>query len=299
MPSIGTGSRSQMQIGVVFPQTEIGPDPAVVREYAQVAEGSGLAHLLVYDHVLGASTVNRADWRGPYTDKSLFHEVFVLFGYLAAVAPQLELVTGVVILPQRQTALVAKQAAEIDVLTGGKLRLGVGIGWNEVEYIGLNERFNNRGRRFEEQIDVLRALWTEDVVDYAGRYHTIPEAGLNPMPVQQPIPVWIGGYADVVMDRIGRLADGWFPGSQPGDTLERSRSLVVESALAAGRDPSTIGMEGRISLVPESENDWIAQTEAWRAAGATHLSINTMGRGRSPREHIETIRRYAEVAGLS
>ncbi|MEX1158572.1 MAG: LLM class F420-dependent oxidoreductase [Thermomicrobiales bacterium] len=288
-----------MQLGVVFPQTEIGSDPAVVREYAQVAEGSGFAHLLVYDHVLGASTANRPDWRGPYTSESQFHEVFVLFGYLAAVAPRLELVTGVVILPQRQTALVAKQAAEIDVLTGGKLRLGVGIGWNEVEYIGLNERFSNRGRRFEEQIELLRALWTENVVDYNGRYHTIAEAGLNPMPVQRPIPVWIGGYADVVMERIGRMADGWFPGSQPSEALDHSRALVEESARAAGRDLSTIGMEGRISLVPEAEGQWAAQTEAWPAAGATHLSINTMSQGRTPTEHIKTIRRYAEVVGLA
>jgi probable F420-dependent oxidoreductase len=288
-----------MQLGVVFPQTEIGPDPAVVREYAQVAEASGFAHLMVYDHVLGASTVNRPDFRGPYTDKSLFHEVFVLFGYLAGVAPGLELVTGVVILPQRQTALVAKQAAEIDVLTGGKLRLGVGIGWNEVEYVGLGERFNNRGRRMEEQIEVMRALWTEDVVDYTGRYHRIPEAGILPLPVQRPIPVWIGGYADVVMERIGRLADGWFPGSQPGDALERSRSLVIASAEEAGRDPASIGMEGRISLVPDAEDEWVAQTEAWRNAGATHMAINTMGRGRSPQQHIETIRRYAEVMGLA
>jgi probable F420-dependent oxidoreductase len=288
-----------MQLGVVFPQTEIGPDPAVVREYAQVAESSGFAHLMVYDHVLGASTVNRPDFRGPYTDKSLFHEVFVLFGYLAGVAPGLELVTGVVILPQRQTALVAKQAAEIDVLTGGKLRLGVGIGWNEVEYVGLGERFNNRGRRMEEQIEVMRALWTEDVVDYTGRYHRIPEAGILPLPVQRPIPVWIGGYADVVMERIGRLADGWFPGGQPGDALERSRSLVIASAEEAGRDPASIGMEGRISLVPDAEDEWVAQTEAWRNAGATHMAINTMGRGRSPQQHIETIRRYAEVMGLA
>lgn len=288
-----------MQIGVVFPQTEIGPDPAVVREYAQTAEGSGFAHLMVYDHVLGASTANRPDWRGPYTDQSLFHEVFVLFGYLAAIAPKLELVTGVVILPQRQTALVAKQASEIDILTGGKLRLGIGIGWNEVEYVALNERFSNRGRRFEEQIEVLRALWTNEVIDFRGQYHTIPEAGLNPLPVQRPIPLWIGGYADVVMDRIGRLADGWFPGNQPGEALDRSRALVDASARAAGRDPSSIGMEGRISLAPGAESEWVAQTDAWRAVGATHLAINTMGQGRSPREHIETVRRYAEVIELA
>lgn len=288
-----------MQIGVVFPQTEIGQDPAVVREYAQVAVASGFKHLLVYDHVLGASTVNRPDWRGAYTDKSLFHEVFVLFGYLAGVAPDLELVTGVLILPQRQTALVAKQAAAIDVLNAGKLRLGVGVGWNEVEYIGLNKRFSDRGRRFEEQIEVLRRLWSDETVDYTGRYHTIPEAGLNPMPVQRPIPLWIGGYADVVMDRIGRVADGWFPGSQPGDVLERSRALVIESAIASGRDPASIGMEGRIALTVGAEDGWVARTEAWRNAGATHMSVNTMGQGLSPQQHIETIRRYAEVTGLS
>ncbi|MGH9176026.1 MAG: LLM class F420-dependent oxidoreductase [Vicinamibacterales bacterium] len=288
-----------MRIGVVFPQTEIGPDPAVVREYAQTAEDAGYKHLMVYDHVLGASTANRPTWSGPYTSKSLFHEVFVLFGYLAGVAPGLELVTAIVILPQRQTALAAKQAAEIDLLTGGKFRFGVGTGWNEVEYIGLNERFSNRGRRLEEQIDLMRALWTQDVIDYHGTYHTIPEAGLNPLPVQRPIPIWIGGYVDVVMERIGRLADGWFPGSQPGETLDRNRALVEQSARAAGRDPAAIGMEGRIALAPGAEGQWVAQTDAWQAAGATHLSINTMNHGRSPAEHIETIRRYAEVVALN
>jgi probable F420-dependent oxidoreductase len=287
-----------MQIGVVFPQTEIGPDPGVVREYAQVAADAGFRHLMVYDHVLGASTANRPDFRGPYTSQSLFHEPFVLFGYLAAVAPSLELVTGVIILPQRQTALVAKQAAEVDVLTGGKLRLGVGTGWNDVEYVGLNENFHNRGRRLEEQIDLMRRLWTEEVVDYHGRYHTIPEAGIKPLPVQRPIPLWIGGYVDVVMERIGRLADGWFPGSQPGERLTYDRALVEQSARAAGRDPATIEMEGRIALAPGEEQRWIEQAEAWRAAGATHMSINTMGQARTPRQHIDTIRRYAEVAGL-
>jgi probable F420-dependent oxidoreductase len=295
--ALGAGVRegSRLKIGVVFPQTEIGPDAEVVREYAQAAEGAGFSHLLVYDHVIGASTANRPDWRGPYTDKDQFHEPFVLFGYLSGITNTLELVVGVIILPQRQTVLVAKQAAEVDRLSGGRLRLGVGVGWNEVEYIALNERFENRGRRFEEQIEVLRALWSQEVVDFKGRYHTVPEAGIKPMPVQQPIPLWIGGTADVVMERVGRLADGWFPQRQPGEELDRWLGIVAESAHKAGRDPHAIGMEGRITLKPGDEDGWMSQTDAWRSAGATHLSVNTMGAGRSPQEHIETILRYADL----
>jgi probable F420-dependent oxidoreductase len=284
-----------MKIGVVFPQTEIGPDVATVRAYAEAAEGSGFTHLMVYDHVLGASVANRPDFRGPYTSQHQFHEPFVLFGYLAGITSSLEMVTGVIILPQRQTVLAAKQAAEVDRLSNGRFRFGVGTGWNDIEYVALNENFRNRGRRMEEQIEVMRALWTNDIVDYKGSYHTIPEAGLNPLPVQQPIPVWIGGYVDVVMERIGRIGDGWFPGSQPGDMLERLKEMVAEAAIRAGRDPGAIGMEGRITLKPDDESGWMEQTQAWRDAGATHMSINTMGAGRSPAEHVDTIVRYAEV----
>src|SRR4051794_37097312 len=178
-----------MRIGVVFPQTEIGAEPIAIRDYTQAAEELGYRHLLIYDHVLGASIAGRPDWRGPYTSDTLFHEPFVLFGYLAALTKQLELVTGVIILPQRQTALIAKQAAEIDVLSGGRLRLGVGIGWNEVEYQALGENFRNRAARMEEQIDVLRALWTQPVVNFQGRWHQIDAAGIKPMPLQRPIPI--------------------------------------------------------------------------------------------------------------
>lgn len=287
-----------MRTGVVFPQTEIGSDPGAVREYVQAVDAAGYQHLLIYDHVLGASTANRPGWKGPYTSNHSFHEVLVLFGYLAAITTRLELVTGVLILPQRQTALVAKQAAEIDVLSEGRLRLGVGVGWNEVEYIGLNEQFNSRGKRFEEQIEVLRALWTNEIIDFHGTYHTIPEAGIRPLPVQRPIPLWIGGYADTVLERIGRIADGWFPGGMPGPTLERSKTLVIESATRAGRDPQSIGMEGRISLAAGREDEWREQTEAWRAFGATHISVNTMGAGRTPAQHIEAVRQYADVVGI-
>src|SRR6476659_4040741 len=181
-----------MRLGAVFPQTEIGPDPGAVRAFAQAAEELGYDHLLAYDHVLGADTSNRPDWPGPYRAEHQFHEIFVLSGYLAAVAPGLELVTGVLVLPQRQTALVAKQAAEIDLLTGGRFRLGVGLGWNFVEFEALGEDFTNRGRRSEEQIDVLRRLWTEQSVTHEGEHERVTGAGLSPLPRQRPIPVWFG-----------------------------------------------------------------------------------------------------------
>src|SRR5579875_203722 len=198
-----------MQIGVTFPQTEIGADPTAIREYVQAVEEMGYQHLVAFDHVLGAETRNRPGWKG-YTYKDMFHEPFVLFGYLAALT-KLELVTAVIILPQRQTALVAKQATEVDVLTGGRLRLGVGVGWNQVEYEALGTNFRTRGRLIEEQIRVLRLLWSQQSVTYRGTFHTITDAGLNPLPVQRPIPIWMGGQADVALRRIARLADGWFP----------------------------------------------------------------------------------------
>lgn len=294
-----TGMEDQLNIGVVFPQTEIGPDPSAVRAYAEAVEGAGFSHVLAYDHVLGAGLENRSEWRGAYSNDDAFHEVFVLFGYLAAITTRIGLVTGVLVLPQRQAALVAKQAAEIDVLSGGRLRLGVGVGWNAVEYEALAEPFSTRGRRIEEQVHVMRKLWTESIVDYSGTYHRIPEAGINPLPIQQPIPVWMGGYVEATMRRIGRMADGWFPRGMPDAALQRDIDIIAESAADAGRDPGSIGMEGRISLQPGDELRWEADTAAWRSAGATHLAINTMGQGRSPAQHIEAVLRYAEVIGLS
>src|SRR5271170_6157353 len=190
-----------MRLGAVFPQTEIGSDPADVRRWATTVEDLGYDHILAYDHVLGAGTDTRPGWQG-YTSDTLFHEVFVLYGYLAAVTSRVELVTGVLILPQRQTALVAKQAAEVDVLSGGRLRLGIGVGWNPVEYEALGLPFANRGSRQAAQIDLLRRLWTEELVDFKGEYDAIPHAGLNPLPVQRPIPIWIGGGAEAVVKRV-------------------------------------------------------------------------------------------------
>ncbi len=282
-----------MLTGVVFPQTEISGDPTMVRDYAQAAEQLGYSHILAYDHVLGASIKNRPDWRGPYTSETMFHEPFVLFGYLAGITQRVQLVTGVIILPQRQTALVAKQAAEVDVLSGGRLRLGVGIGWNEVEYEGLNENFRNRARRFEEQIEVLRLLWTEPVVDFHGQHHNITEAGLNPLPVQRPIPLWIGANAEAAVERAGRIADGWFPQVPPD---ERGRALVEKlrtAAEQAGRDPNSVGIEARVNLRYGDAGDWRRFYEGWRELGATHIGVNTMGMGlTSPDEHIRMIERF-------
>lgn len=284
-----------MDIGVVFPQTEIGPDAGGVKAFAQAAEDLGYSHLIAYDHVIGADISNRPGWGGAYTLDDQFHEIFVLYSYLAGLTKTIEFVPAVLILPQRQTVLVAKQAASIDRLSGGRLRLGIGIGWNEVEYIGLNENFSNRGRRSEEQIDVLRQLWTAESVDYSGTYHRIPEAGINPLPIQQPIPIWIGGSAPVVMERIGRLADGWFPSVQPGEDLERDKLLVADAARQAGRDPATIGMDGRINIAQMPEEHWGAAIQSWREAGATHMAVVTMGRTMTPSEHIDLIRRFQEV----
>lgn len=288
-----------MHIGAVFPQTEIGTDPGAIRTYAQSVEQMGYRHILIYDHVLGASTATRPDWRGPYTSETLFHEPFVLFGYFAACTQQIELVTGVIILPQRQTALVAKQAAEIDLLSGGRLRLGIGVGWNPVEYEGLNEEFGNRGARSEEQIQVLRRLWTEPVITFKGRWHQIDAAGIKPLPVQRPIPIWIGGGADKVLERTARIGDGWFPQMPPDTTAREAIRRLRSYAEAAGRDPSTIGVEARLSLGRVPESGWLEYVAAWRDLGATHLSINTMDyRLGSPQEHIDALRHAKAVIGF-
>jgi probable F420-dependent oxidoreductase len=284
-----------VQVGVVFPQTSIGVDPGGVRAFAQAAQELGYKHLLAYDHVLGADGGRHPDLTGPYRAEHLFHEIFVLFGYLAGVVPGLELVTGVLVLPQRQTALVAKQAAEIDVLTGGRFRLGVGLGWNYVEFEALGEEFRNRGRRVEEQIEVLRRLWTEPVVDFEGRYHTIPAAGINPLPVQRPIPIWIGGSAEPAIRRAARIADGYFPqrpleGGWPA-TMERFRGWIAE----AGRDPASIGVEQRIDISSGTPDDWRREAEEWRALGATHLSVTSREGVEGPDAHIERITQAAKA----
>ena len=285
-----------MRLGAIFPQTEIGADPSAVKDFAQAAEDLGYDHILVFDHVLGADQTKRNSWDRPYNIDDMFHEPFVLFGYLAGITEKIEFTTGVLILGQRQTGLVAKQAAEVDVLTGGRLRLGIGIGWNDVEYEALGQSFSNRGRRSEEQIDLLRMLWTEESVNFEGRYHKVSDAGINPLPIQRPIPIWLGGGEDRVIQRIGKMADGWFPQFQPNSAGQEKIGIMREAAVNAGRDPKAIGIEGRVSLATDDQSDWEKIGASWDEVGATHFSINTMKAGlKGPDQHIEAIKRFKET----
>jgi probable F420-dependent oxidoreductase len=290
-----------VKIGVTFPQTEIGYDPIVLRDYAQAAEDLGLDHILVYDHVLGADTANRPDWGARYTAKDSFHEPFVMFGYMAAFTSKIEFVTGILILPQRQTALVAKQAAEVDVLSGGRLRLGVGLGWNDVEYEALNEDFHNRGRRVEEQIEVLRRLWTEPVVDFKGKWHRIDRAGLNPMPVQQPIPLFMGGLSEPVLERAARIADGWFPIVRELADIEALPARVEslkQRVDSHGRDVSKFEIRVQTGFASKAPEDWAKDVEMYEGMGVDFLCFSTMGAGLpGPRDHIDAMRRYKEAIG--
>jgi probable F420-dependent oxidoreductase len=286
-----------MQIGVVFPQTEIGPDVGAVRAYGQGVEELGYRHLMAYDHVVGADPAVHQGWRGPYDIETTFHEPMVLFGYLAALT-SLELVTSIIILPQRQTALVAKQAAEVDLLSAGRFRLGVGLGWNPVEYEALGQDFTTRGKRIEEQVELMRRLWTEPSVTFDGTYDRVTAAGLAPLPVQRPIPVWFGAQSPAAYRRVGRLADGWFPQMSPGPELDEAKAVVDEAAAQAGRDPSTLGMEGRVNWTGDAEElDDLAGR--WRDSGATHIAINTMKAGlRSVDEHLSALETAAETLAL-
>ena len=287
-----------MRIGVVFPQTELGGDVGAVRAYGQGVAGLGFTHVLAYDHVVGADPAAYPGWDGPYDLHTTFHEPFVMFGYLAALT-SLELVTGIIILPQRQTALVAKQAAEVDLLTEGRFRLGVGLGWNAVEYEALGKDFGNRGRRLSEQAVLLRRLWTESSVTFDGDYEKVTGAGLAPLPVQRPIPLWFGGQSRPAYARIGRLADGWFPQVSPGPDLDEARAVVDQAAREAGRDPATLGMEGRASWRSGGLGQLTERVQQWRDAGASHLSINTMGAGlTSVDAHLAALAEIAEALGL-
>ena len=279
-----------MKFGVVFPQTEIGTNPDDIAAFARAADEMGYDHILTYDHVVGADTTNRPDWKGVYTSEDMFHEPFVLFSYLAAICKRIEFVTGILILPQRQTALVAKQAACLDILSRGRLRLGIGIGWNAVEYEALGENFRNRGRRSAEQIDVLRRLWAEPIITYEGQWHKITEAGLNPLPRNRTIPIWLGGDAPQVISRVAKLGDGWFPFYNPD--IETQIQEMQTQARAYDRDPNSIGIEC-VLRANQSKQDAIDRIKHCQDIGVTHISVVTMSQGYDTvQEHIDSISRY-------
>lgn len=286
-----------MKYGVVFPQIEFGNDTQAIKDYAQTAEALGYDYLLVYDHVLGAHPERTPKLTGPYTYQDPFHEPMVFFGYLAAITARLELVTGILILPQRQTALVAKQTAEVDVLSGGRLRLGIGLGWNYVEYDALNESFQTRGRRLEEQIAVLRQLWTQPLVTHHTAQHHIDKAGINPLPMQRPIPIWFGGAAEPMLRRAARLGDGWMPAGRPPNDQMKTYLEQLHGYLAeAGRDRSQFGLDPWISIQGLPKDEWHRRVNTWRELGATHVAVDTMRAGfASPQAHIDAIKAFREV----
>ena len=290
-----------MKIGAVFPHLEIGNDPMIIKDWAQTAEALGYSHLLVYDHVLGAIHADRDPplW-GPYSEQSAFHELFVLLGFFAACTSRVELASGVLILPQRQTALVAKQAAEVDILSSGRLRLGVGTGWNYVEFDSLNENFSNRGRRQEDQITLLRKLWEKPVVDYKSAWHTIERAGLNPLP-EKKIPIWLGGFKEVALKRAAAIGDGFIFGSGQEENLAGWESLK-EHLNEANRDRRDFGVEALLNFQTDPER-WRQEIEAWIDAGASHVSMRAMalrGQGeglKTPAEHIKVLETYWKEVG--
>lgn len=289
-----------MKIGLVYPQIEFGCDPRAIQDYAQSAEGLGFSHILAYDHVLGANPDRPGGWQGPYTFQDAFIEPMVLFTYMAAFTQKIEFTSGVIILPQRQTALFAKQAASLDVLCNGRLRLGLGIGWNEVEYNALNENFHNRGRRIEEQVEVLRRLWTQPLVRFEGRWHHIPDAGINPLPIQRPIPLWFGGSAEAVLRRAATLGDGWMPNYRRTADAAPALDLIARSLQDVGRNRSDFGIEARLAYGDGNPNTWLAILHEWQAVGATHFSFNTMGSGfDTPEKHLAAVETFAKVIGLA
>jgi probable F420-dependent oxidoreductase len=293
-----------VKIGAIFPQTEISTDLGAIRAFVQSIEQLGYDSIFIADHVLGADpAVHRHPSLGRYSYKSVVHEPLTLMAYLAAITTRITLSTGILILPQRQTALVAKQAAEVDVLSGGRVRLGIGVGWNAVEYEALGQDFHNRGRRCEEQIAVMRALWTNDVVDFHGRWHDITHAGLNPLPVQRPIPIWLGVGGresprppDAVLRRVGTLADGWCPNIPLNEDGQAIVAQVHAYAKDAGRDPADLPLEGRVRIGGRAPEDWMQQVQAWQSLGASQFIAEAREAGlRFPDEHLAALQQFKEV----
>ena len=282
-----------MKLCAFFPTRDIGRDPVKVRDWSQAAEDLGYASIEGPDHVFGAAP--RDGWSPRYSDQDPFHEVFVTLGYLAGVTKTIELTTGVLILPQRQTGLVAKQAAEVDLLSGGRLRLGIGVGWNPVEYQALGKEWRDRGACQAEQVEVLRQLWTQDLVTYQGKFHDLRAVNITPPPIQRPIPVWFGGSSDAVIKRAARWGDGWMPIMNPGVTAEKKLALLRSELKYHGRDEAEFGLEGWLRVDTPEPEAWASTVAHWSKLGATRVLLYPMYRMTSLDEQIGTLRRFKEV----
>ncbi|HEX3860316.1 MAG TPA: LLM class F420-dependent oxidoreductase [Stellaceae bacterium] len=293
-----------MQLGCSLPVGDIGTGAAVLRDYAQSAEGHGFTYLVAPDHVLGANPDVDHGGRRVGTTATAYHDPFVLFGFLSGCTRKIGFAVGVLILAQRQAALVAKQAASLDVLSGGRFRLGIGVGWNEVEFTGLNENFANRGKRSAEQVRVMQALWAEPHVDFTGEFHRIEDAGINPRPASGRVPIWYGGHAEATFRRCARYGDGYMPLAFPaGDkalaAFEKLRTLTRE----AGRDPAAMGLEVWVSPGTGGPDDWRREIAFWKEGGVTHATVHTTYAsanhtripGRTPAEHLAAIIRYRDA----
>jgi probable F420-dependent oxidoreductase len=283
-----------MQLNAFFPTRDIGNDPAKIRDWGQAAEGLGYAYIEVPDHVFGATARN--GWTPRYNEKDAFHEAFVTLGFLAAVTTRIRLSSGVLIVPQRQTGVIAKQAAEADLLSGGRLRLGIGVGWNHVEYESLGMEWKTRGARQAEQVEILRRLWSEDLVSFSGRFHNLNEVSIVPPPVQRPIPIWFGGVSDAAVTRAARLGDGWMPIMEPDAQAEEKLGALREQLRSFGRDPAKFGIEGWLRMHDADPQLWAAAADGWRRLGADMVMLYPMYRIPRFDDQIETLRRFKEVA---
>ncbi len=284
-----------MHFGAVFPHNEIGTDPGAIRAYARGVEALGATHLLIYDHVLGADPARPGGWRGPYDKDVAFHEPMTTFAFLAAVTERIELGTAVLILPQRQTALVAKQAAELAILSDNRFRLGVGTGWNEVEYEALNEDFTSRGRRQAEQVELLRRLWSEDTFTFDGRFHRVSAAGINPRP-SRPVPIWFGGSAPALLERCARLGDGWIPLMGPNEAARECLDTIRRHRETSGASLDGFGVQAQAQYRGGDPDRWRSHAGHWRELGATHLAIATHNAGPTDVDgHLARVEEYLKA----
>jgi probable F420-dependent oxidoreductase len=284
-----------MQLNAMFPTRDIGDDPAKIRDWAQAAEDLGYACIEVPDHVLGAAA--RDGWTPRYNETDPFHETFVTLGFLAAVTKKIRLSSGILIAPQRQTALIAKQAAEVDLLSGGRLRLGIGNGWNHVEYEALGTDWKTRGARQAEQVQVLRRLWSGELVDFDGRFHQLKAVNIVPPPVQRPIPIWFGGSSEAVVKRAARLGDGWMPIMDADGEAERKLALLQDEMGRQGRDRAKFGLEAWLRMNEADPQQWGEAAAGWRRLGADFVMLYPMYRVPNYEGQIAMLRRFKEVAG--